>query len=75
MIATAANTRGEIDRTKGWMHILPENVRASASVDMQTSDSLLAVNKFVMPLPMSQVWVLGTYYAAQVLIGVRTNSG
>ena len=32
------------------------------------SDSLLAVNKFVMPLPMSQVWVLTTYYAAQVLI-------
>ncbi|MDR7151934.1 sterol desaturase/sphingolipid hydroxylase (fatty acid hydroxylase superfamily)/uncharacterized membrane protein YhhN [Hydrogenophaga palleronii] len=32
------------------------------------SDALLAVNRFVMPLPMSQVWVLTTYYAAQVLI-------
>jgi uncharacterized membrane protein YhhN len=32
------------------------------------SDSLLATNKFVSPLPMPQVWVLGTYYAAQVLI-------
>lgn len=32
------------------------------------SDALLAVNRFVMPLPMSQVWVLATYYAAQVLI-------
>jgi len=32
------------------------------------SDALLATNRFVSPLPMSQAWVLGTYYAAQVLI-------
>lgn len=32
------------------------------------SDSLLATNRFVMPLPMAQVWVLSTYYAAQALI-------
>jgi alkylglycerol monooxygenase len=32
------------------------------------SDSLLATHRFVMPLPLSQVWVLGTYYAAQTLI-------
>lgn len=32
------------------------------------SDSLLATNRFVMPLPMAQVWVLATYYAAQALI-------
>jgi len=32
------------------------------------SDSLLAINKFVMPLPLAQLWVLATYYAAQVLI-------
>ncbi len=32
------------------------------------SDSLLATNKFVSPLPMAQVWVLGTYYVAQILI-------
>lgn len=32
------------------------------------SDSLLAVNKFVSPLPMSQVGVLSTYYVAQTLI-------
>ena len=32
------------------------------------SDSLLATNKFVSPLPMAQVWVLSTYYIAQVLI-------
>ena len=32
------------------------------------SDTLLAINRFVTPLPMSQVWVLGTYYTAQCLI-------
>lgn len=32
------------------------------------SDSLLATHRFVAPLPGSQVWVLGTYYAAQALI-------
>jgi uncharacterized membrane protein YhhN len=32
------------------------------------SDSLLAVNRFVSPLPMAQVWVLSTYYVAQILI-------
>lgn len=32
------------------------------------SDALLATNRFVVPLPMSQVWVLSTYYVAQVLI-------
>ncbi|HSI55901.1 MAG TPA: lysoplasmalogenase family protein [Ramlibacter sp.] len=32
------------------------------------SDSLLATNKFAMPLPMAQFWVLVTYYVAQVLI-------
>ncbi|RYY68598.1 MAG: lysoplasmalogenase, partial [Comamonadaceae bacterium] len=32
------------------------------------SDALLATNKFAFPLPMAQFWVLGTYYAAQLLI-------
>ena len=32
------------------------------------SDSLLATNRFVTPLPMAQIWVLATYYAAQALI-------
>ena len=32
------------------------------------SDTLLAINKFAQPLPLSQLWVLATYYAAQVLI-------
>ncbi|MCW5650061.1 MAG: sterol desaturase family protein [Ramlibacter sp.] len=32
------------------------------------SDSLLAVNRFVAPLPLAQAWVLSTYYVAQILI-------
>lgn len=32
------------------------------------SDALLAVNRFVTPLPMAQLWVLTTYYMAQILI-------
>ncbi len=32
------------------------------------SDALLASNKFVQPLPLAQLWVLGSYYAAQLLI-------
>ena len=32
------------------------------------SDSLLAINKFALPLPMAQFWVLATYYVAQLLI-------
>lgn len=32
------------------------------------SDALLATNRFVSPVPWSAVWVLGTYYLAQILI-------
>lgn len=32
------------------------------------SDALLATNRFVTPLPLSAIWVLGTYYVAQFLI-------
>jgi uncharacterized membrane protein YhhN len=32
------------------------------------SDSLLAINRFVTPLPAAQLWVLATYYAAQITI-------
>ena len=32
------------------------------------SDSLIAVNRFVTPLPLAGLWVLGSYYAAQLLI-------
>lgn len=32
------------------------------------SDALLAINKFVTPLPFAALWVLPTYFAAQILI-------
>jgi alkylglycerol monooxygenase len=32
------------------------------------SDSLIAIHRFVQPLPMSAFWILATYYAAQLLI-------
>ena len=32
------------------------------------SDSLLATNKFALALPLASLWVLATYYAAQILI-------
>ena len=32
------------------------------------SDSLLAINRFVTPLPFSGLWVLSTYFTAQALI-------
>ena len=32
------------------------------------SDSLLATNRFAQPLPLAQLWVLSTYYLAQILI-------
>ncbi|MGH8821782.1 MAG: lysoplasmalogenase family protein, partial [Rhodoferax sp.] len=35
---------------------------------LMLSDALLAVNRFVQPLPLAPLWVLGTYYAAQILI-------
>ncbi|MGJ4748546.1 lysoplasmalogenase, partial [Leptospira sp. SA-E8] len=32
------------------------------------SDGLLAINKFVTPLPLASLWVLSTYFLAQLLI-------
>lgn len=40
------------------------------------SDSLLALNKFLIPLPLAGVWILATYAAAQYFItqGVLSKS-
>jgi alkylglycerol monooxygenase len=32
------------------------------------SDSLIAINKFVTPIPLASLWILATYYCAQLLI-------
>lgn len=41
---------------------------AAGAIAFVISDTLLALNRFVSPMPASAVWVLGTYYAAQCLI-------
>jgi sterol desaturase/sphingolipid hydroxylase (fatty acid hydroxylase superfamily)/uncharacterized membrane protein YhhN len=46
----------------------PSVLVAVGAVSFMLSDTLLAINRFVTPLPMSQVWVLSTYYSAQCLI-------
>jgi alkylglycerol monooxygenase len=41
---------------------------AVGSLFFMASDTLLAVNKFALPLPLASLWVLATYYTAQILI-------
>ena len=41
---------------------------AVGACSFMLSDALLATNRFVSPLPLASLWVLGTYYAAQILI-------
>ncbi len=42
-------------------------VAAGACIFM-ASDSLIAVNKFLVPIPLASLWILVTYFAAQFLI-------
>jgi uncharacterized membrane protein YhhN len=49
----------------------PSVAVAIGALFFMASDSLLAVNKFAMPLPMAQFAVLATYYVAQVLIALN----
>lgn len=46
----------------------PTREVALGAVCFMLSDALLATNRFVQPLPLAQLWVLATYYAAQLLI-------
>ena len=39
------------------------------------SDSLLATNRFAFPVPLAPLWVLATYYAAQILIARHALEG
>ena len=41
---------------------------ALGALSFMVSDSVLALNKFVAPVPASALWILGTYYLAQWLI-------
>ncbi|MEO6972159.1 MAG: lysoplasmalogenase family protein [Rhodoferax sp.] len=38
------------------------------------SDTLLAINRFAHPLPLASLWVLSTYYCAQILIAFNACS-
>jgi uncharacterized membrane protein YhhN len=49
-------------------------VGAGAALFM-ASDTLLAMNRFALPIPLAPLWVLATYYAAQVLIVHNVASG
>ncbi|MCW5654188.1 lysoplasmalogenase family protein [Hydrogenophaga sp.] len=46
----------------------PSRMVAFGALCFMASDALLAVNRFVAPLPVPGFWVLTTYYAAQCLI-------
>jgi uncharacterized membrane protein YhhN len=41
---------------------------ALGAILFMLSDSLIAIDRFVMPLPLTSLWVLSSYYAAQLLI-------
>jgi alkylglycerol monooxygenase len=41
---------------------------ALGAVLFMASDSILAINKFLSPVPLSPLWILGTYFAAQLLM-------
>ena len=46
----------------------PARCVAAGATFFIVSDSLLAVSRFVQPIPHAQFWVLATYYTAQALI-------
>jgi len=46
----------------------PARMVAAGAACFMVSDALLAVNRFVTPLPAADLWVLGSYYAAQCLL-------
>ncbi|WP_245597985.1 lysoplasmalogenase family protein [Ottowia thiooxydans] len=48
----------------------PSMMVALGACFFMLSDALLATNRFVSPLPLAHLWVLSTYYAAQILITV-----
>ena len=39
------------------------------------SDTLIAINRFVAPLPLASLWILASYYLAQVLIVLHVVNG
>jgi alkylglycerol monooxygenase len=68
LMAGQAIGRATVLRTPGSVGV------AVGAVFFMLSDSLLAINKFAMPLPMAQFAVLSTYYVAQALIAHHAGS-
>ena len=72
LIGRSERTRKYEPGSFGWSHFVLGD-RAARQVALgacffMLSDSLLATNRFVQPMPLAQVWVLATYYAAQAFI-------
>lgn len=61
MAALAIGRAQVIGNTPAWLVAL-------GVACFMLSDTALAINRFVSPLPHSALWVLGSYYAAQCLI-------
>ena len=53
-----------------WLGDRPAAMVAAGACAFMLSDALLALNRFVQPLPLAPLWVLSSYYAAQLLIAV-----
>ena len=62
LMAAQAIGRASVLRTPGAIAV------ALGACIFMVSDSLIAINRFVAPLPLAGLWVLATYYAAQLLI-------
>ena len=62
LMAAQAIGRALVLRTSGAAAV------ALGACVFMLSDSLIAINRFVAPLPLAGLWVLATYYAAQLLI-------
>ncbi|MGE7929772.1 lysoplasmalogenase [Lysinibacillus xylanilyticus] len=57
--------------TMGWTAIRTGSTFATiGALLFISSDSFLAINKFVMPLPFSHEFIMLTYYSAQILIAL-----
>ena len=41
---------------------------ALGASSFMASDTLIALNRFVAPIPLAGLWILSTYYTAQILI-------
>lgn len=62
LMAAQALGRATVQRTPAAWGV------AAGSLCFMVSDSLLALNRFVSPLPQATLWVLGSYYLAQWLL-------